>query len=135
VEGCGYRFGFESYGNAVRLTAVRLDGFDTAEHDQESVVNCLKDIGKWEAVTKAFSDIVGATGLLDMSTQTDPSRPEAYTFEIRLEDDQVKGLVSLSREERHRRNGSALTVEEVVQQLKNVDKWRNLQRAISLLRF
>lgn len=133
VESCSYRFELESHQGGVRFTTVRLDGFDVTEQDREGVLNCLNDLGKWEAVTKAFSDIVGTTGLLN-STQADPSRPGAYTFEMKLEEDRVKGFVSLSKEERHRRNGSALTSEEVVQQLKNVDKWRNLQRAISSLR-
>jgi len=133
VECCGYRFGFELHGTAVRFTFARIDGIDVTDHDREDVLNCLKDMGKWEAVTKAFLDVVGTTGLLNKSSQADPSRPEAYTFEIKLDNDQVRGLVLLSKEERHRRRGSPLTIQEVVQQLKNVDKWRNLQRAISLL--
>jgi hypothetical protein len=119
----------------VVFNAVRLDGADVTSNDVELVKKCLQDMGKWEAVAKGLSDLVGEAGLSKAAPSIKTFSPDAYKIEAHLEEkDVVRGTVSLSKEERWRRNGSDLSVEEVTQQLVNVDKWRNLQRAIFSLR-
>ncbi len=140
VESCGYRFDFSPKGTAVVFNAVRLDGVDATSDDEKLVKECLQDMGKWEVVVKGFSDLVGEAGLSKAAPSIKTFSPDAYNIETELKDRIVRAAVSLSKEERRKRNGrdpskeSALSVEEVAQQVVNVDKWRNLQRAISSLR-
>jgi hypothetical protein len=140
VESCGYRFHFTQEGTVVVFNAVRLDRVLTAD-DVKLVRECLQDMGKWEAVVKAFSDFVGEAGLSKAAPTIKTFSPDAYKIETQPEENEaVRGTVSLLKEERWRRNAgdpgkeSALSVEEVTQQVVNVDKWRNLRRAISSLR-
>lgn len=140
VESCGYRFDFSVMRTVVVCNAVRLDQTITAD-DVKLVKECLLDIGKWEAVVKGFSDLVHEAGLSKAAPSIKVFSPDAYKIETELgENETVRGTLSLSKEERWRRTGgdagkeSGLSVEEVTRQMANVDKWRNLQRAISSLR-
>lgn len=141
VESCDYRFDFGQEGTVVVFSAVRVDGDDITDEDERWVKERLKDMGKWEAVVKAFSDLVGEAGLSKASPSIKAFSPDAYKVETQPKGKEVvRGTVSLSKEERHRRTGgsvgmeSALSVEEVIEQMENVGKWRNLQRAISSVR-
>jgi len=143
VESCGYRFDFTQDGTTVVFGAVRMDRVVTAD-DVKLVKESLQDMGKWEVVVKGFSDLVGEAGLSKAAPTIKTFSPDAYDIEAQLKEEKengaIRGKVSLSKEERWRRNAgdpgkeSALSVKEITQQMVNVDKWRNLQRAISSLR-
>jgi hypothetical protein len=139
VESCGYRFEFSLMRTEVVFNAVRLDRA-VASDDVKLVKECLQDMGKWEAVVKGFSDLVREAGLSKAAASIKVFSPDAYKIETKLgENETVGGTVSLSKEERWRRTAgdagkeSALSVEEVTRQVANVDKWRNVRRAISSL--
>lgn len=140
VESCGYRLDSSVMRAVVVCNVVRLDRTITAD-DVKLVKECLQDMGKWEAVVKGFSDLAREAGLSKAATSIKVFSPDAYKIEAELgENGAVRGTVSLSKEERWRRTGgdagkeSALSVEEVTRQVANVDKWRNMQRAISSMR-
>jgi hypothetical protein len=134
VKSCDYRFEFElGRDNFVTFAAARIDGYDLKADDEQEVKRCLEDLGNWEAVAKALHDLTG------QGTDTTPTRPNPYEVKTGPGKDVIMGSVSLTPEERHRRElepgkGPLLTIEELVNQLKNVEKWRNLQRAINSLR-
>jgi hypothetical protein len=92
----------------------------------------LEDLGKWEVVIKAFSNLLG-----EAVSKPPPSiktfSPGAYRIEAKVDEEYVRGTISLAKEERWRRREGSLSIDEILPQLKNVDKWRNLQRAISSL--
>lgn len=70
-----------------------------------------------------------------------PKRPqhfdiEKYQWDIEVDNnrDLIKAFISLSRNERHHRGTGKITVREIVEQLKNVEKWWALNRAHKLFR-
>ena len=138
VESCGYRFQFSQIGTELRFDVVRLDSDDTTEEDEKCVRECLNDMGKWEQVTRALSDLITGAGLSSARPDTRRLGPDVYEINVKLDRrrDGIRGSISLSRKQRllHDRENLGLSVSEVVERLKTVDKWRNLQRAISSLR-
>jgi hypothetical protein len=133
IESCEYRFAFDMRGTAVIFKAVRVDGGGVTDADEQAVKECLNDLGKWETVKKAFSDLIGGFGLAKNALDIKAYAVSAYNIETKVEEGTVRGSIHLSEEERHLRDGRGedpISVEEIARQLRNVDKWRNLQRAI-----
>jgi hypothetical protein len=136
AESCGYRFEFEiERGNLITFAAARVDGYDLKVEDEQEVKRCLDDLGSWEVVTKTLHDLTG------QGADLTPSRPNAYETKVGPGPGKgvLMGSISLRPEERHRRElepgkGPLLTIEEIITQLRNVDKWRNLRRAIGCIR-
>jgi len=134
VESSDYRFEFKLNRSSVIFGAVRVDGNDLTADDEQRVIECLKDMGKWEATVKALSDLLTGAGLSNATSNINPSRLNAYETQLDKDRDVTTGRIYLSPEERHRRNEAPLSVEEISGQVENIDKWRNLQRAISSVR-
>jgi hypothetical protein len=143
VELWGYEFDFTyDEKNQVGFKVVRLDRSDATQTDRQRIEQRLNELGKWETIMKAFSDLDSSKNSLDIRIFTD----NPYQIEIRMKNTQeetnlpdkiLEGTICLSAEERNWREGAGaghISVDEVCQQLRNVDKWRNLQRAISSLR-
>jgi|YelNatPaOPRAMG01_1025707.scaffolds.fasta_scaffold18190_2 hypothetical protein len=62
---------------------------------------------------------------------------ERYVFNIWVDTlesaETIRVTVRLSREERHRRQEETITVEEMAEQIKNIEKWITLIKARKLL--
>jgi hypothetical protein len=137
IESCEYRFAFDMRGTAVIFKAVRVDRGGVTDPDEQAVKECLNDIGKWETVKKTFSDLISGFGLAKNALDIKAYTVSAYNIETKVEEGTVKGSISLSKEERLLREGRGedpISVEEIARQLRNVDRWRNLQRAVFSLR-
>jgi hypothetical protein len=132
IEASDYRFDVGTRGPIVTFSAVRIDRTDPSPDDERLIKEYLEDLGKWEVVIKAFSNLLG-----EAVSKPPPSiktfSPGAYRIEAKVDEEYVRGTISLAKEERWRRREGSLSIDEILPQLKNVDKWRNLQRAISSL--
>ena len=135
---CGdYRFDFDMRGTTVTFKTVRLDGEGVLNEDEQRVKECMSDIGKWETVKKAFLDLISGVDLAKNVLEIKAYTVKSYNIETKFEEGTVRGSIRLSEEEHHLRDArgeGSISVEEVARQLRNVDKWRNMQRAISSLR-
>ena len=137
TECCNYRFDFELRGTTVSFKAIRADGESVTNDDEQRVRECLNDIGKWETVKKAFLDLISGIELAKNALEIKAYTVESYNMETKVEEGTVRGSIRLSENERHLRDArgeGSITAEEVARQMRNVDKWRNMQRALSSLR-
>ena len=137
VECSDYRFDFDMRGTTVTFKTARLGGGDVTNEDEQWVTECMSDLGKWETVKKAFLDLISGVDLAKNALEIKAYTVKSYNIETKFEEGTVRGSVRLSEEERRLRNAKgegSISVEEVARQLRNVDKWRNMQRAISSLR-
>lgn len=137
-----FEFEFNQEDNAVGFFADRVDRHDIQKDDVERVRGLLEDMGKWETVAKAVSDFANAAGLRG-TTQSEPVGTDIEPYRVTVDQDLlegVKGTVHLTPEERHRRSRDGtgkeelLPVQEIVNAMQNVPRWKNLQRALSSLK-
>jgi len=140
-----YKFtNFEQSENRVSFRVATIEGRDLTTDDRDMLEAFLDDIGKWESLVKA-----GLNLLFELSiVQVDETTLQKYQKEFGSEkytrnigrDSLGRYLyvhVRLSRDERHRREGtgldSTLQVQEIYDQLNNVPKWRAFKKAVELI--
>ena len=140
-----YEFTFEQAGVSVAFRAGTITGRDMEKNDEEWIMQYLKDMGKWETVAKTIMNLAIDTGITDVNADIAKKYEldfDAKNYEIEFLEmnyAHFKGSIYFSREERLRRSGGdryqevRLPLEEILDQAKNVQKWRNLRRTLSLL--
>jgi len=140
-----YTFTFEQKGVSVVFRAVTITGRDMTENDAEWIKVYLYDMGKWETVIKTAVNFAIDTGMADIKTEVAKKYElefDAKKYDIQLlnmRHEVLEGIVGLLTEERRRRSGGEmgqevrLPLDEIVEQARNIQKWRNLRRTLSLL--
>ena len=141
-----YKFtNFEQSDSGVSFNIVTIEGIDVTDDYKEEIEAFLDELGKWESLVKAGLNLISELKI----AQIDETTLQNYQKEFGSEKYRVnvqrgrfgRRLVVhayLSREERHRREGtgisSVLQVQEIHDQLKNVSKWRAFKKAMQLIR-
>lgn len=141
-----YRFvNFHQIGLNVIFEVVPIEGRDVTDDDRTKINEFLHELGKWENVVKA-----GLNLLSDLTViQVEQSILQSYEKEFGIEKyavnieiaslrQRLTVITRLSREERHRREATETSpvfrVQEIYDQVKNIPKWRALQKAMNLTR-
>ena len=120
---------------------------DITDDDIKWLKSYLDDIGKWETAIMAvrnFLDEIGITGLANVVPQQKFGRCRYDIGEMEtpvLQGNILKGRIVLSHEEWEKRRletpqgqePKELLLEEIEPQVKNVQKWKNLERLLSHL--
>ena len=129
-----FKFEFDEENNCVVCFIERLDREDLKEEDRRKIAEIWDARGKWEAVSQTIRDIVGILGFVavgtsfkdvyNLSTQEMPGIPrQPYKWRLFFH---VK-----TEEHRKGRNASK---EEIMNQLRNVRRWRSLIETVELLK-
>jgi hypothetical protein len=136
VEGYQFRLKQSEQDKAVIILNVMKTTGDVNGDDIKWVKSYLEDIGKWETATKGVADFLVDVGITVNPTITaekygkwryyigDILKPAGFT------DNQLEVGIGLSSQEYIIRQ--ELPIVEIESQLKNIQKWRILQKYISL---
>jgi len=140
-----YEFTFEQEKVSVAFRAVTVTGRDVQKNDAEWIKAYFEDMGKWETVVKTMMNLAIDTGIADIKSETAKKYEvefDAKNYEIESLEARhaiLGGTIYFSPEERRRRSGRnpfqeiQLPLDEILDQARNVQKWRNLKRTLSLL--
>lgn len=119
----------------VLLVAVPLTGDGATEEDVGRVKEELRDLGKWEALVCSISDLLQGVGFnASRGYVTDYAFGyERYGIEVKGDRGYISVIVVLSKEERRKRQSPFLSGDEIIRQVGNISRWRNLRRSFSFL--
>lgn len=120
----------------VNIATVERRNF--TDEDISELKGFFNDMGKWENLTKAGKSLLEELGI---STKVEEQQKrefgyEKYRVKLVKEEDRVVGRITLTPEESLRRtkgdrDRGDLSLEEIIEQVKNVPKWQILKKAIS----
>lgn len=142
-----YKFLFAEIKNIVAVWIMSNIGVDLNKNDEREINAFFVDMGKWETLERVGLNLVHDLGLAEIEEETLKKYDREfgrgkYEFKIdpkKTRHDRIVGYFSLSREERLRRSGGVsgasmkLPLEEIVSQVRNINKWRAFQKAIRLI--
>jgi len=115
----------------VLLAAAPLTGDDATEEDEKRVIEELGDLGKWESLLCSISDLLDGIGFRVSSGDVTGYLfgRERYDIKVNREGGLILVTVSLSKEERRKRQSPFLNGDEIIHQVGNLSKWQNWRRS------
>ena len=141
-----YKFvNFHQSGSNVIFEVVPIEGRDVTDDDRTKINEFLRELGKWENVVKAGLNLLSDLTVIQVKQSILQSYEkefgiEKYTVNIEIASlhQRLTVITRLSREERHRREATETSpvfrAQEIYDQVKNIPKWRALQKAMNLTR-
>jgi len=137
-------FDFEQRRISVGVGIRRVDEQNITDGDIEELRQFFNDIGKWESLMKTGISLIEDTGITSISETIREKYqkeigPEKYNINIeRVENGYLaRASLSLTREECLKRSqgrsdsGIQLPLEEIVEPVRNITKWRTLIKTIN----
>lgn len=130
------------YLSSVIVDILPIERRDTVDKDEEEIRSFLADIGKWETFVTAGKGLFEDLGL-ELKGKEVYGRMsfgiEKYKIEYERDTRGVRVVVKLAEEESLRRTKGESkynppSIEEIVEQVKNVPKWQALKRSTFELR-
>jgi hypothetical protein len=141
-----YIYKIQSRRNAVEREDIGSVGVNVAYLDKhteqqikvEEIKELLKDMGKWETVVKAGKSLLEDFGITEKSETENEEEfgYEKYTMKYSQDRKSVYVIIGLTQEESLRRSKGDYrqlkpSEKEIAEQIKNIQKWQKLRRAIS----
>lgn len=122
----------------VRVNIATVEGRNFTDGDISELKKFFSDMGKWEKITKAGKSLLEDLGLVTKVEEQGKIEFgfEKYNVELEKKNHRVYVRITLTKEESLRRtkgdrDREELSLEEIVEQVKNVPKWQRLQKAVS----
>jgi len=136
-----YHFIVERHENRVLVWVNRIDRLKIDDSEVEELRGLINDIGKWETLVTIVNCLIGDLGFTSDSQEVREYGKDLYNIKVeRGEPPYTKEVVvftfQLSKEELNKREAlraEMLTENEIVNQLKNIQKWRALLKTIEHL--
>lgn len=131
---------FNQVDRVVNIKIVPTEGRDITDHDITEIEEFLHEIGKWEALIKTGFNLLSDLKIvqIDPETATYYKRefgPQKYNVRVTSGSMNlsINARISLTSEERRRREDPLLPVQEVYRQIENIPKWRTFIKTRQLL--
>lgn len=121
----------------VEFVQGRNEGVNDAR--QQEIELLLKDMGKWESLTKFLGD----SGLKDQGPTSYKSGYELYDITPQLMPQTFRSVLLLTfrikEEEAHLRTNrndmvSEISIREITEQLENINKWKNFEKLLQTIK-
>lgn len=134
-----YKLSFEQRTYDVLISVCRVDGRDITDDDINNVKGFFEDIGKWETLIRSAINLLEDLNIVKVDERTKGYfRKEFGKEKYILEEMDVprwetcRFSIRLDPKERHlreaRNQNGILSVEEIILQIKNIPKWKNLTK-------
>lgn len=146
-ETAAYKLKLEEQEPSVIVTARLKTGRPKTPEDEEALRKFLLDMGKWETLAEAGTNLLAELGIMNAGAETplqNQRNPIVDKYELEpLNWDDVRLIgfkISLVMKERTRRSegdqftAPPLRIDEVFGELKNVQKWRLLTEALKSIK-
>jgi len=125
---------------SVEFKAVPLERRIVNDADIDTIREFLQDIGEWESIIKGVRYLLSEIEIISaVSSAAEDHNFQDYIWDISVGSvhQWVDVRVRLSPDERHLRQGlkrsTKLNIEEIHRQLKNIPKWKALEKSVNLV--